>query len=109
MCLGTPHAPPEVSQLRFTNKSSLSWDSVPVENPAALYSVVRGVIGEFPPGSGPSDVCLIYYLAPATFADAAEPPPGSGFWYLTRSWNFCAFGSWGSASDGTPRAPSVCS
>ena len=82
-CRGTPHAPPEVSRFLFTDKTQLSWDGVPVENPPALYSVLRGLIGEM--------------------------PPGSGFWYLIRSWNSCAYGSWGATSDGTPRTPSACS
>jgi len=107
-CLGTPHAPPEVSRFLFTDKTHLSWDSVPVENPAALYSVLHGSIGEMPPGSGASEVCAVYYLRPTSFVDTATPPPGSGFWYLIRSWNFCAFGDWGVASDGTPRTPSAC-
>jgi hypothetical protein len=107
-CLGTPHAPPETVHLTFTDKTNLSWDSVPAENPPALYSVVRGVLGQLPAGSGPGDECIGYYVQQPTFADAATPPPNSGFWYLSRGWNFCAYGSWGAASDGNPRKPTVC-
>jgi hypothetical protein len=107
-CVGTPHAPPEVSNLVFTTKTGLSWDGVPPESPAALYSVLRGAIGQMPPGSGSSDDCIGYYVQTTSFVDAVTPSPGTGFWYLSRGWNFCASGSWGEASDGTPRTPSAC-
>lgn len=107
-CAGTPHAPPEVSDLVFPDKATLSWAGVPSESPPALYSVLRGAMGQMPPGSGSSDACVGYYVQTTSFSDPAPPPPGSGYWYLIRSWNFCAYGSWGAASDGAPRAPSAC-
>ena len=105
VCQGTPHAPPEVAHLVFASKTLLNWDNVPAENPSAIYSVIRGFIGQYPVGG--NEECPGYYVQSNSFNDNTPPLPNYPYWYLIQSWNFCARGSVGDASDGTQR-PSAC-
>jgi hypothetical protein len=44
----------------------------------------------------------------SSLTDPTVPPVGDGFWYLSRDETFCDQGSYGHASDGTPRVTSAC-
>ena len=75
---------------------------------STAYQVARGLIGQFPAGSGAAEICVAPSVLASFTTDATIPAPGVGFWYLVRSRNDCAAGSYGVASGGTPRTVSVC-
>jgi uncharacterized repeat protein (TIGR01451 family) len=88
----------------FADKTLLTWEFVP----GKYYDAVRGLLEQFPVGSGSAESCLgigIYYSG---LTDPQLPLPDRGFWYLVRRQNACDPGTWGHASDGTPRDPAVC-
>ena len=43
-----------------------------------------------------------------TLTDAANPDPGTGFYYVIRASNACGTGSFGAASSGIPRGTGAC-
>jgi hypothetical protein len=106
-CVGTPIVPGEASNLVLLDRTTLFWGYVP-GNPPEGYDVARGVLNGSPPGSGPSDACIAPHISATTTTDVATPAPGSVFWYLVRSRNACVSGTYGAASDGTPRSVSAC-
>jgi len=107
-CVGTPIVPAEVMHLLFTDRTTLVWDSAGGSGTSTVYDVARGLANELPVGSGASEVCFASGLAAATTTDTARPAAGKSFWYLPRGRNACATGTYGFASDGTPRVTSVC-
>ena len=66
----------------------------PAASPAAL-----------PVGSGGSESC--FSAATNAFTDS-DPAAGDGYYYLIRGNNSCGTGSYGSASDSTPRVTTTC-
>src|SRR5207245_9036714 len=105
---GTPIVPAEVTHLLFTDLTTLVWDSAGGSGPATVHDVVRGLANELPVGSGASEVCLASGISDATTTDTATPPTGRSFWSVVRRRSVCATGSYGFASDGTPRLTSAC-
>ena len=86
-----------------------SWTgAVPSGGSTESYDVMRGVLGQFPVGTGPDEVCLASGLTTTSLADASHPSAGDGSYYLVRARNVCGAGSYGSASSGAPRTTSVC-
>jgi hypothetical protein len=73
-----------------------------------VYDVVRGAIGEWPVGSGASEQCQGSAVASTQIDVTEDPATENGFWYLVRGRNACGIGTYGSASDGSPRVTSVC-
>ena len=74
---------------------------------ADVYDLSRGLISSLDTGWG---ACLAENLAASQFEDLDTPPVGDGFFYLVRGEDTgCGgSGSWGTASDATPRQPSGC-
>jgi hypothetical protein len=105
-CTGTAIAPPQETQgLVSSSKTSFSW------NPAASatrYDVVRGAVALLPVGPGGGDEACFDNLAGTTLTDPAVPVAGAGFWYLARGKNSCGAGTYGAASDGSPRSTTTC-
>ncbi len=99
--------PGEVSGLRYPrlSKSKIRWNDLPFAN---LYDVLRGDIDTLSSGSYGS--CLNDEdpnRMNTEFEDPTEPSPGKGFFYLVRGYNVvCAQGgTYGTATDGSPREP----
>lgn len=102
-------SPREVRDLRLlSDGQTVSWESVrPDAGTASRHDLIRGDIAGLPVGSGPSR-CLAREIAEAEYDDGEAPVPGAAFWYLARGRNYCAVGTWGSTSAGTPRADAGC-
>ena len=91
------------------SEGSLSWDSDgPHSGSSTEYDVLSGALAELPVGGGLSERC-VEAATPITISnDAEDPAPGTGFYYLVRGRNACGVGTYGEASNGTPRASSTC-
>ncbi len=102
--------PHEIRNLRWpTDKVTLEWDSdAPNSGSGTVYDVMRGVLSEFPVGTGPSETCLEADSPDTTAEDADIPASGAGFYYLTRGQNNCGAGTYGFESTGTERTTSAC-
>ncbi len=85
--------------------ANLSWDVAPG---AATYDVYRKSGSGVPAGSGAGGVCLESGLTLESLTDTEVPPPNGSFCYLVRAANACGAGTWGNASDDTPRTIAVC-
>jgi hypothetical protein len=109
-CAGAPvGAPAEVSIQGFVTRTTDSW--TPVTMPAGIpvtYDIARGIAGQWPVGSGASEVCLASQLPAASFDIAELPPSGAAFWYLVRAHSACGVGTFGTTSGGTPRVTGAC-
>ena len=106
---GAHSVPAEVTGLRFIDEVTLEWDSAAADaGSATVHDVLAGVIAELPVGTGPSEACLDPGVAAPSTMVSEVPPPGSGYWYLTRGRNSCGTGTYGVDSDGTERTSSVC-
>jgi hypothetical protein len=96
--------PPEVSDLRFTNGSTMAWTGSPL---AVGYAVYRGGLATRPWVYDHS--CLVAGITLLTVADTQTPLPGSGFYYLVGGSNAAGVGTLGTGSSGVPRPiPSGC-
>jgi hypothetical protein len=104
---GTPITPPgEAQNVRVEgDKVTYVWD---VSAAATLYDAVRGSLNALPAGPGGADEACFGDLATAGLVDAAIPPAGTGYWYLTRGQNGCGTGTYGTRSNGTPRSTTTC-
>jgi hypothetical protein len=103
VCEGTPVALTE-AQIGWTDASTLTWDSFA----DATYDVARGLLEGLPPGSGNSESCMASGTQSLGMTDAQIPPAHVGYWYLVRRRNSCDAGTYGDASDGTPRNVAAC-
>jgi len=104
---GTPiTAPAEVQNVAAgSNKTTYTWSAATF---ATRYDVVRGSQAALPAGPGAGDEVCFDNLAAPTLVDPAVPAPGTGFWYLSRGENACGNGTFGTQSNGTPRATTTC-
>ena len=102
-------APAEITGLRYgADHQTVSWTSAaPTAGSATVHDLASGSLGTWPVGSGAS-TCLASGIAAASFVDASTPAPGSGVWYLVRARNTCGIGTYGFATDGTPRGALAC-
>jgi len=102
--------PGSVTGLEFaTDKTSLSWSSAAASSgTGTVYDLVRGGLAELPVGAGGSETCLASNASSATAQDVANPPVGSGFWYLVRARNLCGRGIYGRATGGAEEVSTVC-
>lgn len=102
-------APGEVGGVVFdADRQTLSWNSAaPAAGSATLHQVLRGLVGALPVGAG-SESCLAAGTPAASIVDAELPAAGAAFWYLVRAKNPCGVGSYGAASDGSPRLGTAC-
>jgi hypothetical protein len=100
--------PGEISGV-LLDGDAIAWDSaVPAAGSGTVYDVLRAGIHDQPPGSGASEVCFEPGIATPSATDVSVPPVDDGYWYLIRGRNTCGAGTYGSASDGTPRSPVAC-
>ena len=100
--------PSEVTQFEFASKTLREWTGLTVVGPAAAYDVTRGALGEWPVGSGGSEQCQASGTAVTTVDLADDPASDSGYWYLVRGRNACGTGTYGIASNGSPRVTTAC-
>lgn len=102
--------PGEVGALRIEpDRITIAWDPVvPSVGSGTVYDVVRGAIGELPPGAGGGESCVESRSTDLGASDSDEPAAGTGFYYLVRGWNSCGPGSYGTGTGGAPRDPAAC-
>ena len=98
--------PAEVEGVSFSSPTRLAW--TPTGGSGTVSDVVRGLTNELPVGSGPSEACIASGVTGGNVTDNAVPAAGRSFWYLVRGRNSCGTGTYGTASDGTPRQTTVC-
>ena len=99
-------APPEIGGLTFESESTLSWQPGP-PGLGAIHDIARGLVGEFPVGSGAAETCLA--SEPGNTTTTTDPPDaGTGYWYLVRARNDCETGTYGQQSDTAERMTAVC-
>jgi hypothetical protein len=103
-------APGEVEAVTvLPDAETVSWTSaVPSTGPGTVHDVVRGSLGQWPVGSGPSESCLASGLAADWVSDPGGLTPGEGAWYLVRASNVCAVGTYGAGASGGERVTSAC-
>jgi N-acetylneuraminic acid mutarotase len=102
-------APAAATGMMFAaDKVTITWTPTPG---AVRYDVVRGRLDLFPVGPGGGsppfggdETCYSNLTAPVVI----DPLFFGYYWYLVRGENRCGIGSWGTASNGTPRVTSTC-
>ncbi len=110
-CAGTPlGGPAEVLNQRFSGKTLQEWD--PASGPGLVYDVVRGKAGEWPVGSGASEICRASGSSTTSLTVPEAPVAGSSFWFLVRARTACGIGGYGLATGPGPvptqRSTSAC-
>jgi len=99
--------PGEVRDVDWPSSMQLSWRSMAESaGSGTVYDVVRGRIGEWPVGSGPSEVCLESGSIDTVSWDLAAPP--ERFYYLVRGRNACGLGIYGRTSSGAEQSTPAC-
>ncbi len=88
------------------SESTLSWQPAP-PGLGAIHDIARGLVDEFPFGSGAAETCLVSEPGNTT-TDADPPAAGTAYWYLVRGRNDCGTGTYGQQSDMTERTTAVC-
>ena len=100
--------PPEASIASVTGKGTTTIDWL--DQPSAeRYDLVRGPVSSLLSASYGS--CLAEDLPASQYDDADLPASGEAFFYMVRGEDSAGCGgsgSWGTASDGSPRTPSGC-
>lgn len=87
--------PLEVTNLRFDDETTFSWDP----QPAAEYEVYRGPLSSLP---GTFGACFANAVPGESTSDATVPPEGGGYFYLVTARNgLLEESSKGYGSDGT--------
>jgi hypothetical protein len=87
--------PGEIANLMFAaDDATLTWSSASGAGPGTVHDVLRGLVSQFPVGTGGGESCL-GSIAAATTSDAAIPPLMNGYWYLVRGRNACGTGTYG--------------
>jgi S-formylglutathione hydrolase FrmB len=99
--------PPELLQVALSGgaTATVDWEDQPT---AERYDLARGLLSGL--ASGGAGSCLAEDLSQPSYVDVDLPPTGDGFFYLVRGEDGgCGGnGSWGEASDGSPRQPTGC-
>ncbi|PYT09121.1 MAG: hypothetical protein DMF49_03180, partial [Acidobacteria bacterium] len=104
---GAYAVPPEVTGVAFTNRTTLSWDPAQLgAGSGTVADVLRGS-ADMRVGTG-AEACLASGITGNSVVDATTPAPGTAFRYLVRGRNVCGLGTYGMASDGTPRTSMAC-
>lgn len=109
---GAYDAPGEVGGLAFgPGTTTLTWDSMarPAGN-GTVYDAIRGSLADLVASGGSigGASCLPAPGTATSLADATNPAPEGGFYYLVQARNACATGGWGTASSGTTRTRANC-
>ena len=97
--LGQPCAPPEVLQLAWTDKTTLTWTADAV---TSTYTLHRGTGADLPSLlTGSTDSCVRATTSSTSVTGLADVPPVDGLqWYLVTGTNASGLGSAGSSSSG---------
>jgi len=99
-------APPADSILTLSSdRVTILWSN---SGGSTIRRLVRGRIGEWPLGTGVSEICLGSSLSGPSVSDLDMPAPGEGFFYLSSESNACGETGYGEQSDGTPRVTTTC-
>jgi kumamolisin len=108
VCQGASLAPGDVSPLQFSTAGSFNWPTIPA---AAHYNSYRGTIPAALLGSRPDatrfdQTCLesgdAFNDGATVSTDAANPPVGTGFYYLVSGEGSCGEGPLGTQTSGQP-------
>jgi hypothetical protein len=101
--------PGEITGLRFdVDGVTLSWDSAaPASGADTVHDLMIGSIADLPVADSPTEACVVSGVAGSAAMHALEPAPG-GSYFLVRASNACGTGTWGAASDATPRQSNAC-
>jgi kumamolisin len=108
ICQGTPVVPGEVTTVTFSSASIFNW---PASGGAAHWNSYRGTIpagllGGRPPDARFDQTCYESADAlndgPTTSTDAANPPLGTGYYYLVTGEGPCGEGPLGTQTSGQP-------
>jgi hypothetical protein len=106
--LGCQHVdirPGLVTGLVALNPVDFAWNNQGADR---TYDVVRGSVGQWPVGNGPSEICVAGGLTSSNVTDAAYPAAGAVFFYLVRAVRDTCEGSYGTASNGIRRISFAC-
>jgi len=96
--LAAPCGPPEIGQLAWTGKTSLSWSA---DAAATAYTIYRGHLADLPALLTPAlDSCALATTGGSSLAGIADPPAGRLDWFLVLGENGTGTGQAGSASAG---------
>jgi len=96
--LAAPCGPPEIGQLAWTGKTSLSWSA---DAAATTYTIYRGHLADLPALLTPAlDSCALATTGGSSLAGIADPPAGRLDWFLVLGENGTGTGQAGSASAG---------
>ena len=103
--------PIEVGNLRFSDRTTLAWDSMAsAAGAGTTYDVFTGDLSSlsgFTPA--PGDVCVGTGIASTSITDSTPAPdPGDGRFFLARAGNVCGRGRWETSSDGRDRTTAGC-
>jgi len=94
-----------------SDTTTLLWTTVNDGGWNTQHDIVRGTIGEWPIGNGASEACIALNVPPSWFNQtdySQDSALGKAYWYLIRGKNSCGVGTYGTASDGTPRTTAAC-
>lgn len=108
---GAFEAPPEIDGDGFpSSTTNFAWGSLAtLSGTGTLYDVARGRVSDLRASSTFGlAICLSENHSPNSLGDTDVPPAGDAFYYVVRGQNSCDTGSYGSASNGTPRSISAC-
>ncbi len=110
MDAGAFAVPQEVTGLLLgPAKTALTWNSAaPAAGSATVHDLLRGAVPELPVGNKPSETCVAPGVSGTIATDSTPPQAGHGLWYLVRGRNVCGAGTYGTASNGTPRTSTAC-
>jgi subtilisin-like proprotein convertase family protein len=96
--LSAPCGPPEIGQLAWSDKSSLSWSA---DAAATTYTIYRGGLEDLPALLTPAlDSCAVGTTGGSSMSGLADPPAGELDWFLVIGSSGTVSGQAGSASSG---------
>lgn len=92
--------------VKVGGNTRLTWLTA---GPTEIYDVARGLRADlYVDGGADSAVCVQSNLAALQFDDVdPDPLPGETFYYIVRGQNACGVGTYGLASSGADRLPTV--
>jgi N-acetylneuraminic acid mutarotase len=102
--------PAEVENLRWSSTDALLWDPDPSPGAATRWQVMYGDLADVSSlTTAPGDTCMAQDLTiPQVDDGSPSPATGQAWYFLVRGANACGWGIWGTASDGSDRATTVC-
>jgi serine protease AprX len=108
---GAFDVPEEVGGVGFdADKATLTWTSLAFEaGTGTLYDVIKGDLADLhATGDVSAAWCVGSASTASSYADAVDPDPDTGVYYVIQARNACAESGFGSSFDGTPRLHASC-